>query len=161
MGRKHSFAQIPLGGALVQRTPVNSEIEVPSASLIDRVNSLTGENSGALGRANYAGAVARKERSAMTANQVNARRNQPLDMYGSGLYAGSHGHGLYASPPPMSGHGLHHHHHKNKAVRREKGSVGIHGNLMRTPQALTPQPYAVNFVWGNTLPPYYQKYNRS
>lgn len=41
----------------------------------------------------------------------------------------------------------------------EMGSIGIHGNLTRTPQALTPAPYASNFVWSSTLPPAYRRFN--
>jgi len=169
MGKKKSTdQQIPLGGALVQRTPINTGIEYPSSSLIDHINQIRGENSGALGRANYETALSRRRRAAMTADQVEARRRQPLNIYGEGLYAGNGlyanphgGHGLYANPPPSGSGVRHQHHHHVKTIRRERGSVGIHGNLLGQPQALIPQPYAVNFAWGNTLPPYYQKYNRS
>jgi len=41
----------------------------------------------------------------------------------------------------------------------EMGSVGIHGNLTRTPQALTPSPYATNFMWSSTLPPAYKRFS--
>jgi hypothetical protein len=182
MGKKKSIAQIPLGGALVQRTPVNTHVEIPSPKLINYVNSITGENSGALGRANYALADAGMRQGDMTARQVAERFRMPLETSGSGLYANPHmGHGLYANPPP-GGHGLYasggallkHHRHKKhshageeiseknkmRSNRREKGSVGINGRLIHQPQALTPQPYSVNFAWGNTLPPFYQKFNR-
>jgi hypothetical protein len=42
---------------------------------------------------------------------------------------------------------------------QEKGSVGIHGNLLRAPQALISQPYSVNYQWAHTLPPSYQRFN--
>ena len=41
----------------------------------------------------------------------------------------------------------------------EMGSVGIHGNLTRTPQALTASPYASNFMWSSTLPPAYRRFS--
>jgi len=41
----------------------------------------------------------------------------------------------------------------------EKGSIGIHGNLNRTPQALTAAPFAQNFVWSSTLPPAYKRFS--
>jgi hypothetical protein len=41
----------------------------------------------------------------------------------------------------------------------EKGSVGIHGNLIRIPQALESAPFAQNFVWSSTLPPSYRRFN--
>lgn len=41
----------------------------------------------------------------------------------------------------------------------EMGSIGIHGNLTRTPQALEQAPYASNFVWSSTLPPAYKRFN--
>jgi len=45
----------------------------------------------------------------------------------------------------------------NKMV--EKGSIGIHGNILRTPQALVPQPFSQNFVWSSTLPPAYKRFS--
>jgi hypothetical protein len=41
----------------------------------------------------------------------------------------------------------------------EMGSIGIHGNLTRTPQALEQAPYASNFMWSSTLPPSYKRFN--
>ena len=43
----------------------------------------------------------------------------------------------------------------------EKGSVGIHGNLLRCPQALVSQPYSANPMWAVTLPPSYQRFNNT
>jgi len=181
MVKRKSVAQIPLGGTLLQRTPVNTGIDIPSANLIHRLNRMTGENSGALGRANYEVAIAGRKQASMTADQVEARRRQPFDMNGEGLYANPHtGHGLYAggglyANPSSDGKGLIKHYrmkkhlredeidvdvNKMRSFRRERGSIGINGNLLHQPQATIPQPYSVNFVWGNTLPPYYQKYNR-
>lgn len=73
----------------------------------------------------------------------------------------------------MNGTGLHHivkrhsesHLVKGKGVKErhgkliEMGSIGIHGNLNRTPQALTPAPYASNFMWSSTLPPAYRRFS--
>jgi len=41
----------------------------------------------------------------------------------------------------------------------ELGSIGIHGNLNRTPQALNSAPFTSNFVWSSTLPPAYKRFN--
>jgi len=74
---------------------------------------------------------------------------------------------------PSFGSGLHHivkRHSQSHTLRGtgvkerhgkhiEMGSIGIHGNLTRTPQALTPAPYASNFVWSSTLPPAYKRFN--
>ena len=170
--RKQSVESTALGGRLVQRTPVNSEIEILPASLIDQINHRTGEKNGVLGRANYFGAMARSKRGAINADQVEARRRTPFDIYGSGILEDIFGGGLYAAPP--SGHGLYANFNSHsdghglyagmglrKAHRIEKGSVGISGSIPRaSPQARMSNPYSVNFVWGNTLPPFYQKYNR-
>jgi hypothetical protein len=73
----------------------------------------------------------------------------------------------------MSGTGIHHivkrhsqsHTLRGQGVKErhgkhiEMGSIGIHGNLTRTPQALSPAPYASNFVWSSTLPPAYRRFN--
>jgi hypothetical protein len=73
----------------------------------------------------------------------------------------------------MTGNGLHHivkRHSQNHEIRGkgvkartgklvEMGSIGIHGNLTRTPQALVGAPYASNFVWSSTLPPAYRRFN--
>jgi len=166
-----------LGGALLQRTPVMGKIEYPSAELVDHINEITGEKSGVLGKANYVQSLARRRTADLIERQVAARKLKPFDVFGEGihhnppptgmgLYAG---HGLYAAPPP-AGHGLYAGRHgggiegsglKHHRLKREKGSVAKHGNLLHQPQALTPQPYSVNFMWSHTLPPYYQKYNMS
>jgi len=71
------------------------------------------------------------------------------------------------------GTGIHHiikRHSQNHTIRGmgvkerhgkhiEMGSIGIHGNLTRTPQALTAAPYASNFMWSSTLPPAYKRFN--
>ena len=167
---------LTLGGALLQRTPVsNSEpVENPYArtKLIETINKLSntllGENNGYLRRANMGVAKANKKHANLITRDVLIKTIQPLNiaveglskqppLTGTGLYAGG---GLYAAPP--SGHGLYAGHGLVRNTKsREKGAVGIHGNLLRQPQALTPQPYSVNFVWASTLPPYYQKFNRS
>ena len=86
---------------------------------------------------------------------------------GQGLKSGVHNDHI------MTGTGLHHivkrhsqnHEIKGKGVKErhgkhvEMGSIGIHGNLTRTPQALNPAPYASNFVWSSTLPPAYRRFN--
>jgi len=73
----------------------------------------------------------------------------------------------------MNGTGLHHivkrhsqnHEIKGKGIKArtgklvEMGSIGIMGNLNRSPQALTSAPYASNFVWSSTLPPAYRRFN--
>lgn len=56
---------------------------------------------------------------------------------------------------PIRGMGVQRRH--GKAV--ERGSVGVHGNLLRTPQALVSQPYSVYPMWSVTLPPSYQRFN--
>jgi len=41
-------------------------------------------------------------------------------------------------------------------------TMNVHGNLLqKIPQALLSQPYAVNFMWANTLPIDYQVFNSS
>ena len=41
-------------------------------------------------------------------------------------------------------------------------TMNVHGNLLqRIPQALVSQPYAVNYMWGYTLPVDYQQFNDS
>jgi len=78
-----------------------------------------------------------------------------------------------ADHPALIGTGLHHiikRHSKSHTLRGtgvkerhgkhiEMGSIGIHGNLTRTPQALTAAPYASNFMWSSTLPPAYKRFN--
>jgi hypothetical protein len=80
---------------------------------------------------------------------------------------------LMNKSPLMTGSGLHHiikRHSQNHLIRGkgvkerhgkliEMGSVGIHGNLTRTPQALTAAPYATNFMWSSTLPPAYKRFS--
>jgi hypothetical protein len=56
---------------------------------------------------------------------------------------------------PIRGMGVKHRH--GKLI--EMGSIGIGGNLTRTPQALEQAPYASNFVWSSTLPPAYRRFN--
>lgn len=78
-----------------------------------------------------------------------------------------------ADHPAIIGSGIHHivkRHSQNHNIRGmgvkertgkhiEMGSIGIHGNLTRTPQALTASPYATNFMWSSTLPPAYKRFN--
>jgi len=87
---------------------------------------------------------------------------------GSGL-----GVGLSVSDNDTEGQGLHHivkrnvmsHEMRGKGVKArhgkmvEMGSIGIHGNLLRTNQALVPAPYSQNFMWANTLPSAYKRFN--
>jgi hypothetical protein len=89
------------------------------------------------------------------------------EIIGTGLGAGIHNDHI------MTGNGLHHiikRHSQNHTIRGmgvkertgkhiEMGSIGIHGNLTRTPQALTAAPYASNFMWSSTLPPAYRRFN--
>ena len=56
---------------------------------------------------------------------------------------------------PIRGMGIKRRH--GRAV--EKGSVGVHGNLLRTPQALVSQPYSAYPMWSITLPVAYQHFN--
>ena len=154
-----SAEEIHLGGALIQRTPVTSGIEIPSRRMYDA-------RSGPVGKANYEMPLANRKSAAMSAAHVEARRKQSLNINGEGLYAGPRtGHGLYAggglyANSSKAGYGIKKH-HQYKTARKEIGSIGIRGNLLHSPQALESQPFAVNFVWGNTLPPFYQKFNRS
>lgn len=77
------------------------------------------------------------------------------------------------SIPTAIGNGLHHiikrqsmaHEMRGMGVKQrhgklvELGSIGIHGNLNRTPQALTPAPYSQNFMWSSTLPVAYKRFS--
>lgn len=97
----------------------------------------------------------------------NPPPNTPIGIIGAGLGAGIHNDHI------MNGNGIHHivkRHSQNHTIRGmgvkertgkhiEMGSIGIHGNLTRTPQALTASPYASNFVWSSTLPPAYKRFN--
>jgi hypothetical protein len=88
-------------------------------------------------------------------------------VFGTGLGTGIHNDHI------MNGNGIHHivkrhsqnHEIRGKGVKErhgklvEMGSIGIQGNLTRTPQALNPAPYASNFVWSSTLPPAYRRFN--
>ena len=56
---------------------------------------------------------------------------------------------------PIRGMGIARRHGKSV----EKASVGIHGNLLRTPQALVSQPYSAYPMWSVTLPVAYQRFN--
>ena len=56
---------------------------------------------------------------------------------------------------PIRGMGVARRHGKSV----EKASVGIHGNLLRTPQALVSQPYSAYPMWSVTLPVAYQRFN--
>ena len=99
---------------------------------------------------------------------VASVKNRGHKSSGSGL-----GVGLSVSGNDMEGQGLHHivkrnvmsHEMRGKGVRErhgkmvEMGSVGIHGNLLRTNQALVPAPYSQNFMWANTLPSAYKRFN--
>jgi hypothetical protein len=166
MGKKKS-AKVALGGDLLQRSPIESVSPALSPQLISDLNYVTGGNNGYQTKAGVYGATARKTRAQLQGVSADAMKNTPLDMHGqglyaSGLYAGAgHGHGLYAG----SGHGLYANPHLGSGLHKpkrlyERGSIGRNGNLLHQPQALIPQPYAVNWQWGNTLPPFYQKYHR-
>ena len=81
---------------------------------------------------------------------------------GQGLFAEPMGgQGLYAEPlASMRARGFRH-----TASRREMGSIGVHGNLLRggalpLPPALMSQPYSANFQFQHTLPPAYQSFTR-
>ena len=87
---------------------------------------------------------------------LSAASDSAIDsIAGKGLYAEPMGgQGLYAEPmASMRARGLRH---------REKGSIGIHGNLLggALPPALIPQPYSANFQFQHTLPPAYQHFAR-
>ena len=56
---------------------------------------------------------------------------------------------------PIRGMGVARRHGKSV----EKSSVGVHGNLLRTPQALVSQPYSAYPMWSITLPVAYQRFN--
>ena len=56
---------------------------------------------------------------------------------------------------PIRGMGIARRHGKSI----EKASVGVHGNLLRTPQALVSQPYSAYPMWSVTLPVAYQRFN--
>jgi hypothetical protein len=62
----------------------------------------------------------------------------------------------YSTPLAM-GMGLHHMPHHIKRTRREKGSIGIRGNLIGygVPPALQSQPLSANFQFKSRLPPAY------
>ena len=82
----------------------------------------------------------------------------PAQVYGMGLGTGLHHHAwkyVQDQMHPIRGLGV----KRRSAKVVEKGSIGIHGNLLRSPQALISQPYSVNFMWSSTLPPSYQKFN--
>ena len=82
------------------------------------------------------------------------------NLYGYGLGQGLAHHGwkhVQEQIHAIRGKGVQRRH--GKLVK--KGSVGIHGNLLRTPQALVSQPYSTNFMWSATLPPSFQRFNET
>jgi hypothetical protein len=185
----------------------------PYASL----NSITGNNSGALGQANGQLAIANSINQQLSNAQVFARDslytapvmsgglNAPSVLQSAQLQNPLRVNPLIGTPTPvsiqapnsqltpeqlafrhaigqglkphndhiMTGTGLHHivkrhsesHLVRGKGVKErhgkliEMGSIGIHGNLTRSPQSLTSAPYASNFVWSSTLPPAYRRFN--
>ena len=134
-----------------RRLPVRHDV-------IKAINAYTGENSGKLRLANlgtYAANLAHSQLQAATGG--SGLFAEPPG--GSGLFAepSGGGQGLYAQPHPMRASGL-------RPRRREMGSVGIHGNLLRRtilPYALTPQPFSAKFQFGHTLPPAFQVFAKS
>ena len=85
---------------------------------------------------------------------------KPLMGMGLGLGIGGHHHAFHHvqnQMHPIRGLGVKRRHGKSI----EKGSVGVHGNLLRSPQALVSQPYSANPMWASTLPPSYQRFNDS
>ena len=173
--KKSKLLDIPLGGTLMQRTPVNSEIDYPmSQKSLQKINYATGQKNGVVRKANQTTPLANMMEANLTARQVQARKLQPLNVFGEGLYASppptgtglyAGGAGLYAGRQQgsgINGYGLKKNSHGNHRLHHftERGSIGIHGNLLHQPQALTSQPYSINFGWGHTLPPYYQKFNQ-
>lgn len=101
---------------------------------------------------------------------VQAPNNTPAQVASHNFY----GTGLKPHNDHIAtGSGLHHivkrhsmnHEIRGKGVKArhgklvEMGSIGIHGNLTRSPQSLTSSPYATNFVWSSTLPPAYRRFN--
>jgi len=78
--------------------------------------------------------------------------NTPVGLIGSGLH---HIVKRHSQSHTLRGQGVKERHGKHI----EMGSIGIHGNLTRTPQALTASPYATNFMWSSTLPPAYKRFN--
>ena len=79
-----------------------------------------------------------------------------LDMFGNPTGSGlRHIIKRHSMSHEIRGMGVKHRHGKLVEV----GSIGIHGNLTRTPQALTPAPYSQNFVWSSTLPPAYKRFS--
>jgi hypothetical protein len=174
----------------------------PYASL----NSITGNNSGALGQANGQLAIANSINQQLSNAQVFARDslytapvmsgglNAPSVLQSAQLQNPLRVNPLIGTPTPVSiqapntqssptqianhygkvfGTGIHHivkrhsesHLVRGKGVKErhgkliEMGSIGIHGNLTRTPQALTASPYASNFMWSSTLPPAYRRFS--
>lgn len=124
--------------------------------------------------------------SLYTAPIINGGLNAPSVLESTQLANPMRVNPLYGTPTPVSvqapnqpaspflvGNGLHHivkrhsesHLVRGKGVKErhgkliEMGSVGIHGNLTRTPQALTAAPYATNFMWSSTLPPAYKRFS--
>jgi hypothetical protein len=87
---------------------------------------------------------------------TTARKN--LMGMGLGLGIGGYHHAFHHvqnQMHPIRGLGVKRRHGKSI----EKGSVGVHGNLLRSPQALVSQPYSANPMWASTLPPSYQRFN--
>lgn len=99
---------------------------------------------------------------AVTSSSVGAPVVRSTKLKGTGLGLGIGG--LHHSfkhvidqMHPIRGMGIKRRH--GKLV--EKGSVGVHGNLLRTPQALVSQPYSANPMWAVTLPLSYQRFNNT
>jgi hypothetical protein len=162
MGKKKP-ANITLGGELLQRTPVDPHYnKSPSLNLINAINLATGANSNYLARAGVLKANSNKRKARMTDISIDALTNSPLDTYGQGLYASgggmyAAGQGLYAGGHHAMGEGLHRKPRRRSSAHVERGSIGRYGTLLHQPQAEIPQPFGLNYMWGNTLPPYYHK----
>jgi hypothetical protein len=144
------------------------------------LNSMTGQQLGALGQANGQQAVANSLNQQLTNAQVFARDSlYSAPVLNGGVNAPSVLQSIEAPtdtqhPKVVSlGSGLHHiikrqsmnHIIRGKGIKErhgkhiEKGSIGIQGNLLRTSQALESAPFASNFVWSSTLPLAYRRFN--
>ena len=97
---------------------------------------------------------------AVPAATLASADTRPFGGKGLGMGIGGHHHSfkhVIDQMHPIRGMGIKRRH--GKLV--EKGSVGVHGNLIRTPQALVSQPYSAYPMWAVTLPPSYQRFNNT
>jgi len=154
--------------------PYNTNAPPSRQPRTTRINAYTGQNIGALDRANMGAFEANMDLSQLEAlvAQKRAEIGQPhfdysggrsMSQYadamrptGRGLYAGMKvGRGMYGGAifKPRN----------IDRQRREVGSVGIQGNLlgMGMPPALSSQPHSANFQFRHTLPPAFQKLSQS